>query len=50
MGDALKFDAASPIDPFIAEPVPYGTNPNIILESPDVTVKSLNDLIDAGEF
>ena len=50
MGDALKFDTASPIDPFIAEPVPYGTNPNIILESPDVTVKSLDDIIDAGVF
>ena len=38
------------MDPFIAEAVPYGTNPNIVIESPDVTVKSLDDDIDMGEF
>jgi hypothetical protein len=38
------------VDAFIAEPVPYGTSPSITIESPDVTVKSLDDEIDAGEF
>lgn len=32
------------------EPVPYGTDPNIVIESPDVTVRSLDDTIDSGEF
>jgi len=50
LGSALSQPAEEPIDPFIAEPVPYGTNPNIVIESPDVTVQSLNDEIDSGEF
>lgn len=32
------------------EPVPYGVEPTIIIESPDVTVRSLDDTIDSGEF
>lgn len=43
------------IDPFTdditsRQPPPYGVDPNIVIESPDVTVQSLNDTIDAGEF
>lgn len=38
------------VDSVIPEPVPYGTDPNIIIESPDVTVRSLDDTIDSGEF
>lgn len=30
--------------------VPYGTTPNIIIESPEVTVDALDDEIDLGEF
>lgn len=50
MGDALVPSVEELVDSFIAEPVPYGTNPNIVIESPDVTVKSLDDDIDMGEF
>jgi hypothetical protein len=50
LGSALSQPAEEPVDAFIAEPVPYGTNPNIVIESPDVTVKSLDDEIDLGEF
>ena len=50
MGEALSPPTEEPIDAFIAEPVPYGTNPNIVIDSPDVTVKSLDDEIDSGEF
>lgn len=30
--------------------VSYGTTPQIVVESPDVTVKSIDDELDAGEF
>jgi hypothetical protein len=30
--------------------VEYGTDPQITIESPDVTVKSIDDVLDAGEF
>jgi hypothetical protein len=50
MGEALSQPAEQIIDAFIAEPVPYGTTPNIVIDSPDVTVKSLDDEIDFGEF
>lgn len=50
LGDALTKPAEAAIETFMVEPVPYGTNPNITIESPDVTVKSLDDEIDSGEF
>lgn len=50
LGSALSQPVDEPIDAFIAEPVPYGTSPNIVIESPDVTVQSLDDEIDFGEF
>lgn len=51
LGSALSapsdaVDAAEPV----VEPVPYGTTPNIIIESPEVTVDALDDEIDLGEF
>ena len=51
MGDAF----APPPPPLLAAPelvpdVEYGIDPNIVIESPDVTVQSLNDEIDSGEF
>lgn len=51
LGSALAPPSVSQaIDTFTAEPVPYGTSPQITIESPDVTVKSLDDEIDSGEF
>lgn len=50
MGDALKSTVSSVGIPEVASPLPYGTTPNIIIESPDVTVQSLDDEIDSGEF
>lgn len=51
MGDAF----VPRIPPLIAAPQPvpeveYGIRPNIVIESPDVTVQSLDDEIDSGEF
>jgi hypothetical protein len=50
IGDQVSFDDPIDIDPFVAEPVPYGKQFNVTIDSPDVTVQSLNDTIDAGEF
>jgi hypothetical protein len=50
MGDALKAPTVPVVSETVVEPVAYGTNPNITIESPDVTVQSLNDEIDSGEF
>lgn len=50
LGSALSRLREQAIEAAIAEIVPYGTNPNIVIESPDVTVKSLDDEIDSGEF
>ncbi len=50
LGSALSQPAEELIDAFIVEPIPYGTSPNIVIESPDVTVQSLDDEIDSGEF
>jgi hypothetical protein len=50
MGDALKVPSVTQVPTTVVEPVPYGTNPNITIESPDVTVESLTDEIDSGEF
>lgn len=37
--------------PDLSVPDPtYGTKPNIVIDSPDVTVQSLTDTLDAGEF
>jgi hypothetical protein len=56
LGDTISADREEfRIDPFTTDitsrqPPPYGVDPNITIESPDVTVQSLNDTIDAGEF
>jgi len=50
IGEDVSFDDEIDIDPFIAEPVPYGTQFNVVIDSPDVTVRSLDDEIDAGEY
>ena len=53
MGQALEVASSLPsvdIQRFQSLPLPYGTTPNIVIESPDVTVQSLDDEIDSGEF
>lgn len=50
LGSDIRQQPDFEIDAFTIEPVPYGTDPNIIIDSPDVTVQSLNDTLDAGEF
>lgn len=43
--------APPPVEqPVTVEPPPYGTDPVIVIESPEVTVQSLDDQIDLGEF
>jgi len=34
----------------VVSPPDYGAQPNIVIDSPDVTVKSLSDELDSGEF
>ena len=50
LGSDIRKQPDFEIDAFMIEPVPYGTSPNIVVDSPDVTVQSLNDTLDAGEF
>jgi hypothetical protein len=40
---------AAPTEPTVPD-VEYGTDPQITIESPDVTVKSIDDVLDSGEF
>ena len=49
MGSGFDTAEAQEVDLSVPDPT-YGTKPNIVIDSPDVTVQSLSDELDAGEF
>lgn len=50
LGGALTPSRPSAVVPTPVEAKPVGIVPSISVESPDVTVQSLNDVLEAGEF
>ena len=50
LGSALVPPSEADQAPAAVEPPPYGTQPTIVIDSPEVTVDALDDQIDLGEF